>query len=82
MKYRIVEAIEGFYAQEKQCFLFKWKYVDNLLPQYTWKNNKIQSIVATYDEALKVVENRKQYLKDKNRKQYLNDKNFKKIHNL
>ena len=73
MKYRIVETREGFYAQEKQCFLFKWEYIDNLVPCYTWKDNKSESIVATYDEALKVVEKRKQYLKDKN---------FKKIHNL
>ncbi len=73
MKYRILETIEGFYAQEKQCFLFKWEYIDSLLPNFTWNDNKRQSIVATYDEALKVVEKRQQYLKDKN---------FKKIHNL
>ena len=73
MKYRILETIEGFYAQEKQCFLFKWEYIDSFLPNLTWNDKKRQSIVATYDEALKVVEKRKQYLKDKN---------FKKIHNL
>jgi hypothetical protein len=73
MKYRIVETREGFYPQEKQCFLFKWEYIDNLVPLYTWEDNKSESIVATYDEALKAVEKRKQYLKDKK---------FKKIYDL
>jgi hypothetical protein len=41
---------------------------------YTWDaHTKHQSIVSTYDEALEVVEKRKQHLKNKK---------FKKIHNL
>jgi hypothetical protein len=74
MKYRIIEVIDGFYPQEKKCFLFKWEYIDNLVSHYTWEeDDKRQSIVATYNEALEVVEKRKQYLKDIK---------FKKIHNL
>jgi Fe-S cluster biosynthesis and repair protein YggX len=74
MKYRIIEEIVGFYPQEKKCFLCKWKYIDNMVSHHTWDEySKHQSIVATYDEALKVVEKRKQHLKDKK---------FKKIHNL
>ena len=53
--------------------MFKWEYIDNLVPLYTWEDNKSESIVATYDEALKAVEKRKQYLKDKK---------FKKIYDL
>jgi hypothetical protein len=45
-----------------------------MVSHYTWdEDRKGQSIVSTYDEALKVVEKRKQHLKDKK---------FKKIHNL
>jgi hypothetical protein len=74
MKYRIIEVMGGFYAQEKECFLCEWQYIDNMTSNYTWiGGGKCQSIVATYDEALKVVEKRKQYL---------NDKKFKKIYNL
>ena len=74
MKYRIIEEIVGFYPQEKKCFLCKWKYIDNMVSHHTWDGyTKHHSIVSTYDEALKVVEKRKQYLKDKK---------FKKIHNL
>jgi predicted metalloenzyme YecM len=74
MKYRIVEVIEGFYPQEKKYFFSKWEYIDNMVSHYTWDAyTKHQSIVTTYDEALKVVEKRKQHLKDKK---------FKKIHNL
>jgi hypothetical protein len=74
MKYRIIEVIGGYYPQEKKCFLCKWEYIDNMVSHYTWDDDtKHQSIVYTYDEALKVVEKRKQHLKDKK---------FKKIHNL
>jgi hypothetical protein len=74
MKYRIVEVVDGFYPQEKKCFLYKWEYIDNMVSHYTWdEDTKNQSIVATYDEALEVVEKRKQYLKGIK---------FKKIHNL
>ena len=74
MKYRIIEVLEGFYPQEKKSFFSKWEYIDNLVIHYTWEDDdKRQSIVSTYDEALEVVERRKQYLKDKK---------FKKIHNL
>jgi predicted metalloenzyme YecM len=74
MKYRIIEVIGGYYPQEKKYFFSKWEYIDNLVSHYTWDvDTKHQSIVATYDEALKVVEKRKQHLKDKK---------FKKIHNL
>ena len=74
MKYRIIEVIEGFYPQEKKYFFSKWEYIDNMAVHYIWdEDTKHQSIVSTYDEALKVVEKRKQHLKDKK---------FKKIHNL
>jgi flagellin-specific chaperone FliS len=74
MKYRIIEVIGGYYPQEKKYFFSKWEYIDNLVSHYTWDDDtKHQSIVYTYDEALKVVEKRKQHLKDKK---------FKKIHNL
>lgn len=74
MKYRIIELTNGFYPQEKKYFFSKWEYIDNLVSHYTWEEDeKRQSIVSTYDEALEVVEKRKQYLKDKK---------FKKIHNL
>jgi hypothetical protein len=74
MKYRIIEVTEGYYPQEKKCFLSKWEYIDNRVSRYTWEEDfKYESIVSTYDEALKAVENRKQHLKDKK---------FKKIHNL
>jgi hypothetical protein len=74
MKYRIIEVIGGYYPQEKRYFLSRWKYIDNITVNFTWgEDNKYRSIVATYDQALEVVERRKQYLKDKK---------FKKIHNL
>lgn len=74
MKYRIIEVRNGYYPQEKKYFFSKWEYIDNLVGQYTWDANmKHHSFVSTYDEALKVVEKRKKYLKDKK---------FKKIHNL
>ncbi len=74
MKYRIIEVIEGFYPQEKEYFFSKWEYIDNMAFHYTWDEySKHQSIVSTYDEALEVVEKRKQHLKGKK---------FKKIHNL
>lgn len=74
MRYRIIEVVGGYYPQEKECFLYKWEYLDNLESHFTWDENcKYHSVVSTYDEALKVVERRKQYLKDKK---------FKKIHNL
>jgi len=74
MKYRIIELIVGYYPQDKKYFFSKWEYIDNLVSHYTWDaDTKHQSIVYTYDEALKVVEKRKQHLKDKK---------FKKIHNL
>ena len=55
MKYRIVETIEGFHPQEKQCFLFKWEYIDNLAPRHNWGN--YVTIAATYDESLKQQKN-------------------------
>lgn len=74
MKYRIIEVTGGYYPQEKKYFFSEWEYIDNLVIHYTWEEDeKRQSIVATFNEALEVVERRKQYLKDKN---------FKKIHNL
>ena len=74
MKYRIIEVTNGYYPQEKQCFLYKWEYLDNLVSKLTWdKDNEDHSYVSTYDEALEVIEKRKMYLKDKK---------FKKIHNL
>lgn len=74
MRYRIIEESNGYYPQEKQCFLYKWEYIDNLVIKLTWPEfYKYHSIVDTYDKALEVVERRKQYLKDKK---------FKKIHNL
>ena len=74
MKYRIIEVTGGYYPQEKKYFFSKWEYIDNMQIYYTWgKFEKHHSNVATYDQALEVVERRKQYLKDKK---------FKKIHNL
>jgi len=74
MKYRIIEVIEGIYPQEKTYFFSKWEYIDNRFSHYTWEEDfKYESIMSTYDEALKAVENRKQHLKDKKPK---------KIHNL
>jgi predicted metalloenzyme YecM len=74
MRYRIIEVIEAFYPQEKKYFFSKWEYIDNMQVHYTWgKFEKHHSNVATYDEALKVVEKRKQHLIDRK---------FKKIHNL
>lgn len=74
MKYRIIEVTNGYYPQEKKYFFSKWEYIDNLVSHFTWDAGvKYHSIVGTYDEALEVVERRKQYLKDIK---------FKKIHNL
>lgn len=74
MKYRIIEVKKGCYPQEKKYFFSKWEYLDNLDIRYTWsENNKSRSIVATYEQALEVIEKRKRYLKDKK---------LKKIHNL
>lgn len=74
MKYRIIEVTNGYYSQEKKYFFSKWEYIDPSVSDYTWdENRKYRSIVVTYDEALKVIEKRKQHLKDKK---------FKKIHNL
>lgn len=74
MKYRIIEVRNGYYPQEKQCFLYKWEYIDNLGSHYTWdENRKYHSYVSTWNEAVEVIQKRKNYLKDKN---------FKIIHNL
>lgn len=73
MRYRIIETSDGFYPQEKKHFIHSWQYLDNAEPSYTWVGAESQSFVKTYDEAVKIVERRKEYLEAKN---------FKKIHNL
>lgn len=74
MKYRIIELTNGYYPQEKQCFLYKWEYIDNMVSKLTWgENEKHHSYVSTWNEAIEVIQNRRKYLKDKN---------FKIIHNL
>jgi hypothetical protein len=74
MKYRIIELKNAYYPQEKKYFFSKWEYIDNMVSHYTWEEDqKHHSNVATFNEALELVERRKQYLKDKK---------FKKIHNL
>lgn len=74
MKYRIIELANGYYPQEKKHFFSKWEYLDNVSSCYTRDTyERYHSFVATYEQALEVVERRKQYLKDKK---------FKKIHNL
>jgi hypothetical protein len=74
MKYRIIELANGYYPQEKKYFFSKWEYLDNISSNYTRDAyERYHSFVATYEQALEVVERRKQYLKDKK---------FKKIHNL
>lgn len=72
MKYRILELSHGFYPQERECFLFSWEYIDRS-GRTIWTHLSHFSVVSTYEEAIDVIEKRKEYL---------NKREYKKIHNL
>jgi len=72
MKFRILELSDGFYPQEKECFIFGWEYIEKS-GRTTLTHISHWSVVSTYEEAIEVI---------KKRKEYLNKREYKKIHNL
>ena len=66
MKYRIKQIDKNiFIAQCKEYFLFKWESIDNII-NLSWTTTKKYHHNETLEDALKVIENHKKYLKTKN----------------
>lgn len=67
MKYRIKQIADDiFIAQYKECFLFKWESIDNII-NLTWTTSMKYHYNETYEAALKVIENHKKHLETKNK---------------
>lgn len=66
MKYRIKQKADNiFIAQCKQGFFDYWESIDNI-DNYVWYQVEKYSYNETLEQALKVIERHKEYLKSKN----------------
>jgi hypothetical protein len=66
MKYRIVQyALDQYCAQEKIGFFYSWEPLDKFNPSITVAKDRFvrpfQAIVPTFEEAEKIIENRKEW---------------------
>lgn len=66
MQYRIKQLADNiFIPQCREWFIFQWGAIDNI-DKYVWNTTEKYSQNETFEEALKVIENHKKYLKRKN----------------
>jgi hypothetical protein len=67
MRYRIKQVSSDiFIPQCREYFFLQWGSIDNI-NNYAWNTTEKYSHNKTYDEAFKVIENYKKYLRTKNK---------------
>jgi hypothetical protein len=67
MQYRIKQTAENiFIAQCKECFLFKWESIDNII-NLVWTTSRKYHHNETFEAALEVIENHKKHLESKHK---------------